>query len=253
MSDTQYGEKLAGKGSTPPPLVNPLWKSAKMRLGSVSDYLQLNNNSTHSYFRYLTFSGKNIKIRPPVKIWPSPQKSINFTHKHVRNNISHYKLQRRYAYYTNVCRTALDNIPTWMHPRNTMELQVCCLDFDRSCSPVPHSGSIHYCTRYSREGSSSLMTSRSPDLDILNRYPLADIPDILGFMKIRIGSTICRVENSYKGNDCMVGRHCSIQAELALKVSLTSSTIEARHNMPETIAACADLVKSCHCIQAVCN
>ena len=156
-----------------------------MRLGSVLDYLQLNNNSTHTNFRYLTFSGKNIKIRPLRKMWPSLQKSVNFTA--IRNNISYYKLQSRYVYCTNVCRTALDNTPTWMHPRSTRDLQVCCLDFDRSCSPVPQPGSIHCCTRLSREGSSSRMTSRSPDLDIRNRYPLADIRDILCFIKIRIG------------------------------------------------------------------
>ena len=41
--------------------------------------LQLNNSWTHSNFWYFTFSGKNIKIWPPRKIWTSLKKSSIFT------------------------------------------------------------------------------------------------------------------------------------------------------------------------------
>ena len=68
-------------GSTPlEQWSTPLEKCQNGAGGSVLGNFQLNNSLTHSNFRYFTFSGKNIKIRPPPgKIWPSLEKSLIFT------------------------------------------------------------------------------------------------------------------------------------------------------------------------------
>ena len=53
-------------------------KVPKWGWGSVLDNFQLNNSLTHSNFRYFTFSGKNVKIRPPWKNLTLPGKKFNF-------------------------------------------------------------------------------------------------------------------------------------------------------------------------------
>ena len=60
--------KIAGGfgGSTPlKQWSTPLEKCQNGAGGLVLGIFQLNNSFTHSNFRYFTFSGKNIKIRPP--------------------------------------------------------------------------------------------------------------------------------------------------------------------------------------------
>ena len=54
----------------------PLEKCQNGAGGSVLGNFQLNNSLTHSNFRYFTFSGKNIKIRPPWKNLTLPGKKV---------------------------------------------------------------------------------------------------------------------------------------------------------------------------------
>ena len=68
-------------GSTPlEQWSTPLEKCQNGAGGSVLGNFQLNNSLTHSNFRYFTFSGKNIKIRPPLEKFDPPwKKSLIFT------------------------------------------------------------------------------------------------------------------------------------------------------------------------------
>ena len=58
-------------------VVDSLWKRSKTGMGLILDNHQLNNSLAHSNFRYFTFSGRNIKTRPPGKVWPSLEKSLD--------------------------------------------------------------------------------------------------------------------------------------------------------------------------------
>ena len=65
-----------GGGWFDPPgaVVDPLWKSAKMKLGVGLGQFELNNSLTHSNFRYFTFSGKISKYDSLEKFDPSWKK-----------------------------------------------------------------------------------------------------------------------------------------------------------------------------------